>query len=109
MIWKLGYLPEAIKDISDLEGSKKQLVQKAIKKVLQNPLPQSEGGYGKPLGNQDGNNLTGLLKIKIKDIGIRIVYKLEKQEEQMIVVVIGAREDKKVYSEAYIRRIHNDI
>jgi hypothetical protein len=48
MSWSLGYLPEAEKDLKDLDGSQRILVLKALKKVLQNPLPESEGGYGKP-------------------------------------------------------------
>ena len=52
MNWKLEYLPEAEKDLKDLNGSQRILVLKAIKKVQQNPLPVEEQGYGKPLGNQ---------------------------------------------------------
>ena len=39
MNWKLEYLPEAEKDLKDLNGSQRILVLKAIKKVQQNPLP----------------------------------------------------------------------
>jgi len=35
---------------------------KGIFKVSQNPLPNTEGGYGKPLGNHSGVNLTACLK-----------------------------------------------
>lgn len=59
-------------------------------RFLENPLPVSEGGYGKPLENKNGNNLSGFLKIKLKSDGIRVVYKLVEIEEQMLVVVIGA-------------------
>ena len=45
MIWNLKYLPEAEKDLKDLDGSQRILVLKAIKKVLQNPLPVDENGY----------------------------------------------------------------
>ena len=38
MNWKLEYLPEAEKDLKDLDGSQRILVLKAIKKVQQNPL-----------------------------------------------------------------------
>ena len=46
MSWKLEYLPEAEKDLKDLDGSQRILVLKAIKKVQQNPLPVDEQGYG---------------------------------------------------------------
>jgi len=103
MKWKLGYLPEAAKDLAELAGNQKIMVTKAINKVLENPLPASEGGYGKPLGNKQGNNLSGFLKIKLKSAGIRVVYKLVKIDGQMLVVVIGARADDEVYDIAQHR------
>lgn len=103
MKWKLGFLPEATKDLTDLAGNQRIMVTKAINKVLENPLPASEGGYGKPLGNKQGNNLSGFLKIKLKSAGIRVVYKLVKIDGQMLVVVIGARADDEVYDIAQHR------
>ncbi len=103
MTWKLVYLPEAAKDLKNLDGNQRLTVVKAIGKVLENPLPVNEGGYGKPLGNKHGNNLSSLLKIKLKNVGIRIVYKLIKTETQMLVVVIGARADDEVYKTAQHR------
>ena len=97
MNWKLAFLPEAVKDLKNLDGSQRLLVLKSIKKVQTNPLPICEGGYGKPLGNKNGKNLSGFLKIKLRDAGIRVVYKLIKTETQMLIVVIGARADDKVY------------
>ena len=80
---------------------------KAINKVLQNPLPASEGGYGKPLGNKQGSDLAGFLKIKLKSAGIRVVYKLIRTETEMLVVVIGARADDEVYETAQHRAQKN--
>lgn len=97
MKWELAFLPEATKDLKNLAGNQRIMVAKAIDKVLENPLPAQEGGYGKPLGNKSGNDLTGFLKIKLKSAGIRVVYKLIRTETQMLVVVIGARADDEVY------------
>lgn len=97
MNWSVVYLPEAVKDLASLDGSQAKLVRKAIQKVSENPLPVSEGGYGKPLGNKQGMNLAGLLKVKLRGAGLRIVYKLVRTETQMLIVVIGAREDEEVY------------
>ena len=94
MTWDLKYLPEAEKDLASLDRSRQLIVRKAIKKVQQNPLPQSEGGYGKPLGHKQGTNLTNFLKIKLRGDGIRIVYKLYRTETRMLIVVIGVREDE---------------
>ena len=93
MKWTLKFLPEAAKDLKNLAGNQRIMVAKAIDKVLENPLPENEGGYGKPLGNKNGINLTNLLKIKLKSAGIRVVYKIIKTETEMLVVVIGARAD----------------
>lgn len=109
MSWKLVYLPEAAKDFKELAGNQRIMVAKAINKVLENPLPDYEGGYGKPLGNKNGNNLSGFLKIKLKSAGIRVVYKLVKVEGQMLVVVIGARADDEVYEVAQHRAQKHDL
>lgn len=109
MNWKLMFLPEAKKDFKGLSGNERIVVAKALNKVLENPLPANEGGYGKPLGNKQGNNLSGFLKIKLKSLGIRIVYKLIKIDGQMLVVVIGARADGEVYDTAKKRVEKHDI
>ena len=105
MSWQLDFIPEARKDLRELDGSQRILVLKAIKKVMQNPLPAEEQGYGKPLGNLAANKLSGFLKIKLKSAGIRIVYKLIRTETTMLVVVIGARADDEVYEIAQNRII----
>ena len=109
MTWKLKYLPEAEKDLSTLDNNQQIMVLKAIKKVKTNPLPQKEGGYGKPLGHKQGRNLTNYLKIKLRKEGIRVVYKLVRSESNMLIVVIGIREDDEVYEIAQKRIIKNDL
>ena len=61
---------------------------------------RKEGGYGKPLGNKGGINLSGFLKIKLRDLGIRVVYKLVRTETQILIIIIGARVDDEVYEAA---------
>lgn len=97
MNWTLKFLPEAQKDFEQLAGNQKLLVAKALDKVVQNPVSIYEGGYGKPLGSKSGTDLSGLLKIKLRDAGLRIVYKLVRTETSMLVIVIGARADDAVY------------
>lgn len=109
MNWKVVYLPEAAKDLKNLAGNQRAMVVKAIDKVCQNPLPASEGGYGKPLGNKQGNDLSGFLKIKLKSAGIRVVYKLIRTETEMLVVVIGARADEEIYETAHHRAQKNNL
>lgn len=97
MNWEILYSDEAKKDLLDLDVSQRKSVLKAIKKVSQNPLPVNEGGYGKPLGNKHGKDLTGLCKIKLMKEGIRVVYALIRTETSMKIVVIAARSDDEVY------------
>ena len=103
MTWSLQYLPEAEKDLKTLDGSQRILVLKALKKVQQNPLPVDEQGYGKPLGNHSSTGFAGLLKIKLRSSGLRIVYQLRRTESSMLVIVIDVRADEEVYDIAQKR------
>lgn len=91
--WKIKYFREAKKDLNRLDHSQQILVVKAIRKVSKNPLPRNEGGYGKPLRG----TLANLLKIKLRDAGLRVVYRLVKAENEMQIVVISIRSDETVY------------
>ena len=109
MNWEVSYLPEVEKDLRQLARNQQLLVTKAIRKIKENPLPQAEGGYGKPLGHKRGINLTGFLKVKLRGAGIRIVYKLIRTDTQMLVVVIGMREDEEAYELAQRRARKHDL
>ena len=101
MQWDVKYIREAEKDFSRLDNAQKKLVLKAIQKVSQNPVSVSEGGYGKPLGHKYGNNLTGLMKIKLRGAGLRIVYRTEIGEDNVMrIIVISVRSDNEVYETA---------
>ena len=87
---------EAKKEYLKLDGNVKKQVLAGIIKVSKAPLP-SPNGYGKPLGNKHGNNLTGFFKIKYRGIGIRVVYTLVLGEMVMNIVVISIRDDDQCY------------
>jgi len=95
--WKIEFIKEAEKDRDNLDRSQRLQVDKAILKVSQNPLPENEGGYGKPLGSKQSGNLSGLLKIKLLKFGIRIIYKLVRNDGIMKIIVIAARADNEAY------------
>lgn len=103
MTWTIEFLPEAVADHKKLDGSIRRDVYKVLLKVSQNPT--CPHGYGKPLGNHSGTDLSGFYKIKLKASGIRIVYKLIKQGDKMLIVVIGVRDELEVYKEAVKRKI----
>ena len=91
MTWTIRYLPEALQDLRALDSSRRARVLKAIEKVSLNPLPNSEGGYGKPLGNRQNSRLAGYLKIKLLKDGLRVVYGLVRDKEVMKIVIISDR------------------
>ena len=105
-MWKVSYFDEALEDLKKMDNSQRKQVLKAIDKVKTNPLPQNEGGYGKPLGNKRGINLTNLYKIKLKKSGIRVVYQIIRVKDTMEIIIVSMREDEKVYEEAQ-KRINN--
>jgi len=107
MPWAITYHKAAIKDVEKLDGSCKAQIVKAIQKVSQNPLPFTEGGYGKPLGNKENTKLTGCFKIKLTKLGLRIVYRIVRTKQEMNIIVISVRSDNEVYELAE-RRIKSD-
>ena len=109
MTWSIEFIEEAKKDLMRLDHSVQVQVIKGINKVAQNPVSVYEGGYGKPLGHKSNTNLTNLLKIKFRDLGIRVVYKIEYTETSMKIIVVSARADDQVYKEAQKRRQKHNL
>lgn len=105
MEWKVEYIKEAQRDLKKLDPYNRRIILKAIEKTALHPLPPPEG-IGKPLGNHAAANLSGYYKIKLRDLGYRVVYGLIKENNIMKVVIISIRNDDVVYKEAE-RRIQN--
>ncbi|MCM1145923.1 MAG: type II toxin-antitoxin system RelE/ParE family toxin [Clostridium sp.] len=114
MAWKIRITDEARKDYDKIDRSVRKQVLAGILKVSQAPLP-SPNGYGKPLGNKKGNDLTGFFKIKYRGIGIRVVYTLVIDKMIMNIMVISQRDDNYCYDLAaklydkYGDDIFNDV
>jgi mRNA interferase RelE/StbE len=100
--WVIEYTKEAEKDLKALDYSQQLQVLKAIDKVAINPLPNIEGGYGKPLGNHLTSKLSGYLKIKLLKLGLRVIYGLVRQDKIMKIIIISVR-DETVYKMAQER------
>ena len=105
MSWKIEYIKEAQRDLQRLDPYNRRLILKAIEKTAERPLPPPEG-IGKPLGSHAAANLSGYYKIKLCDLGYRVVYGLIREGNTMMVIVISIRDDEAVYREAE-RRITN--
>lgn len=107
MEWKIEYIKEAQRDLKNLDSYNRKLILKAIQKTALRPLPPPDG-IGKPLGNHSATKLSGYYKIKLRNLGYRVVYGLIRENNIMKVIVISIRDDELVYKEAE-RRIQNLI
>ena len=105
MSWSVKYIKKAEKDLKKLDPYNRKLILKAIEKVSQRPLAPPLG-IGKPLGNHAQANLSGYYKIKLKELGYRIVYHLDLENHVMTIIVISIRDHDEIYLEAE-KRIHS--
>lgn len=114
MAWSIRITSEAKKEYFSFDADIRRQIAIGILKVSTAPMP-SPHGYGKPLGNKAGNNLTGFFKIKYKKIGIRVVYTLVPEKMIMNITVITKRDDNYCYHlarklyEKYGEAIFTDI
>ena len=83
-------------DFANLPKNQQKIIARMIGRLMENPRPKTKGGYGIPLGNKGGNDLTGLLEGKLRGAGLRIIYRLDGQDA-MEIVAVGAREDDEIY------------
>ena len=90
--------PLIIEDMKQLNNSIQILVLKKIKQLQQSPE------LGKPLGNKNGMNLSGLKKVYVAKKQVRIVYEILNNILIIRIVAIGKREDMEVYKEAEKRK-----
>jgi mRNA interferase RelE/StbE len=94
---ELKLTKEAEDDLRGFNPAQRRQITTTIEKFSENPLPKNEGGHGNPLGNKHGRNLTGYCKITLKKMGVRVVYKVVREDKIMKVIVIAARADEEVY------------
>lgn len=96
---KLQFWEEAKKDWAALDGHQKKFVSKALQRIEENAAH-----IGEALSKKRNIDLTGYRKVKLKAVGIRIVYKvLNDKIEVAEIIAIGNRADEEVYKEALER------
>ena len=92
--YKLKFLPEALKEWHQLDGSIKLIFRKALKKRLVQPkVPRSEL-HG---------DLKDCYKIKLLKHGYRLVYTIEDNELVVLVLAVDKREKSIAYQSALFR------
>lgn len=96
---RLDFWEDAKTDWASLDGHQKKFVTKALQRIEVNA-----NNIGEALSKKRQIDLTGYRKVKLKAVGIRIVYKvLNDKIEVAEIVAIGNRADEEVYKEAFER------
>lgn len=94
MSFELGFLDEALKEWRKLDNNTRDQFKKKLAERLINPrVPAS-----KLSGQKDR------YKIKLRNIGYRLVYEVRDAELIVVVIAIGKRERNAVYKSAEKRK-----
>lgn len=91
MAYNLKWKPEAAQEFNNLDKAIQQRAFAQFRKLTNSPE------VGRPLGNKAGLDLTGYLKLYFFQKKYRIVYELDKKNNEVTIFAIGKREDLKVY------------
>ena len=88
MSYKLTFLPKALKEWKKLDtGISSQFKKKLIER-LENPRVEKD----KLRGFDD------VYKIKLRNLGYRLAYKVDDNEIMIVVIVVGVRDKNRVYN-----------
>jgi mRNA interferase RelE/StbE len=90
----IKFIPEAENDYKSLDGSIKKQVNEKIDKL------KDDAYIGEELGNKNNIDLTGYYKIYVAKKKYRIVYRIVKNEIEIIEIWgIGKRDKLEVYKD----------
>ena len=87
---ELDFLEDALKEWRKLDGTIREQFKKKLEERLQNPHVPSARLSGMPQ----------CYKIKLRELGYRLVYEVIGQEVVVVVVAVGKREKSVVYEMA---------
>jgi mRNA interferase RelE/StbE len=88
----IEFIFEAADDYKTLDGSIKTLADKQLEKLKKNPY------IGEELGNKNNINLTGYYKVYFAKKTHRIIYRIVKNEIEIIEIWgIGKRDKMEIY------------
>jgi mRNA interferase RelE/StbE len=92
--YRLFFLPDALEEWRDLDGSIRQNLKKLLAKRLDNPhVP----------GGELHGPLSRCYKIKLNKQGVRLVYEVEDDKLIVMVLAVDRREDSAAYKAAVDR------
>lgn len=95
MNYRLKFLPTALKEFNNLDNSIRMQLSKALKKRLENPII--------PKDRLRNFTKKECYKIKLRTLGIRLVYAVENDQLILVVIAVGKRENNEVYDLAIER------
>ncbi|HEY8855887.1 MAG TPA: type II toxin-antitoxin system RelE/ParE family toxin [Rugosibacter sp.] len=90
MTFELGFLDEALKEWRKLDSNTRDQFKKKLAERLANPHVPS----ARLSGHEDR------YKIKLRNVGYRLVYEVRDKELIVVVVAVGKRERNAVYKAA---------
>ena len=93
MIYKLAFLPSALKEWEKLGSTVREQFKKKLAVRLENPV----------IAKDALRSLANHYKIKLRASGYRLVYRVENQQLVVTVVAVGKREHNAVYASAKTR------
>ncbi|MDR1106956.1 MAG: type II toxin-antitoxin system RelE/ParE family toxin [Treponema sp.] len=92
MNFEIQFIPEAADDYTSFDGSIRKQVDEKIDKLKENPF------IGETLGNKNNIDLTGYYKIYVAKKAYRIVYRIIKNEIEIIEIWgMGKRDKMEIY------------
>jgi len=88
--YQLKFLPAARKEWDKLDGSVQLQFLKVLKRRLEEPRIPKAALAGMP----------DCYKIKLRDLGYRLVYRVDSDKVVLVVLAVGKRERSEVYETA---------
>ena len=88
-MYSIEFKPRAQKVYNKLDPSVKRQVSEALERRALNPHIS---------GARLSGNLSGHYKIKLKRLGLRVIYSVEDERLLILVLAVGKRENNEIYN-----------